>query len=434
MVAVRVTAAPTGRPCTNATVTADCVKTCTAAMLATDPDCAGKQPGQNAVFGDACVSGECRFECTSDPGCTITCGDPDMMAPVPETRPICVGRAEGDEVVVGVACDAGVCAECDENADCASGSCAPGTTGRLCQVMTPVAPDGSTVARSNTRIEIVFDRYLDSRSATRQAICLSSEDVDVETLEDCNTTVAIADGPVGVFYDPAGRVVTYYLPQENPALPAALHKLTVLTGLDTSFRAFDGAPLAGKVEVRFTPDATTGLEPQRAPNDADIDLCRDARTVLSGCTTCHQDNPSADPVRVAPAGLDLSSFDAIAATGFGVAHGASLGASGRQPEAAPPRFLAGMPVLSLVGRSPGNSYLVYKVLARTEVDALTLAPGETDRLRAALTGMPMFPENYPAMADEDVRTLTRWLASGATCSESAPPSGAGGAGGGGGGG
>lgn len=275
-----------------------------------------------------------------------------------------------------------------------------------------IAPGGSTQALANLRIELVFDRYLDPSTVTRQAVCLRSDPAPVKTLGDCKGGVLL-----NVAYDPAGRVVTYYVDpgQTPPLLPAATHFLTLhqASGDGPGFRAFDGARLAERRELFFDVVDPGNLEPQLPPELDDV-ACDQTETSFGRCASCHtrraagEDGPAVEP----PEGLELSSLERALATGTRVAHGASLGGTGNETSRSPDRFGSGMPVFS--PGDPGNSYLLYKMLAAIDVDAATLAPGETDRLRGGLiTGMPMPPdnvrENRPSA--DDVRKISAWIRS-----------------------
>ncbi len=281
-------------------------------------------------------------------------------------------------------------------------------------VQSDVAADGSTQALANTRIELVFDRYLDPRTVARQAVCLRSDPNPVESAEDCEGGILL-----NVTYDPAGRVVTYYVdPGQTPSLlPAATHYLTVYGAQSEGggFRAFDGARLEERRELFFQVVDPGGLEPQLPPVVDDA-TCEQTATSFGVCASCHIRRPEATPDAPAnepPAGLELDSLERALATGTRAAHGGSVGATGNQLGAKTPDKLgAGMPVLS--PGDPGNSYLVYKMLAATEVDAATLAPGETERLRQGLiTGMPMPPDNVRENRPDEatVRQITTWIRS-----------------------
>lgn len=276
-----------------------------------------------------------------------------------------------------------------------------------------IAEDGSTQALANTRLELVFNRYLDPSTVARQAVCLRSDPAPVEAPEDCTGGVLLS-----VVYDPAGRVVTYYVDpgQTPPLLPAATHYLTVYRaqGDGSGIRAFDGARLEAKRQLFFQVVDPGNLEPQLPP-EVDAITCEQTATSFGVCAGCHarRDETSEGPANEPAGGLELDSLERALVTGTRPAHGASLGATGNQIGANNPDKLgAGMPVLA--PGDPGNSYLVYKMLAATEVDPATLAPGETDRLRQGLiSGMPMPPDNVRENRPDEatLRQITTWIRS-----------------------
>ena len=76
-------------------------------------------------------------------------------------------------------------------------------------------------------------------------------------------------------------------------------------------------------------------------------------------------------------------------------------------------------------RSPGNSYVLYKVLAHEPGRPDGIADGETDRLRdAVVVGLPMPPftqdtetvDPIVPLTEEQKRTVSRWIAGGMPCS------------------
>ncbi len=246
---------------------------------------------------------------------------------------------------------------------------------------------GSTVALANTRIDLLFDRYLDPRSVLRQSVCLRSDSVIPTAAEECTGGVFL--NPV---YNPASRTVSYFIDPGNasPILPAAVHYLTVYrgTGDELGFRAFDGAPLAQAQAFFFDVTDPGGLQPQVPvvdPTDCLLELG-------TSCGNCHAAQTPLGEAITPAMGLELNPTDRFLATSLRPAHGMSIGSTGNDPLARrPDRFGAGMPVIA--PGDPGNSYLLYKMLAREDPAPATLAPGETDRLRAFITGAPMPPSN-----------------------------------------
>jgi hypothetical protein len=274
-----------------------------------------------------------------------------------------------------------------------------------------VAPDGSTVATANTKIELVFDRYLDPRTVQRASVCLRSDPAPVNGFQQCTGGVLL-----NAAYDPAGRVVTYYVdPGQTPQLlPAATHFLTVHLGDEpgeAGFHAYDGAPLAQKYELFFGVVDQGGLTPQGPPT---FNECSEVRSFLeSSCGGCHAAQGPENPDG-APENLIFKPFNGFSQRSQVVAHGASLGGTGNQGSLRPDRFGAGMNVVT--ANDPGNSYILYKLLAGLPVDAATIHPDETGRIRADLiTGTPMPPDNAQntQAAESDIRLLSRWIAAGA---------------------
>jgi hypothetical protein len=141
-----------------------------------------------------------------------------------------------------------------------------------------------------------------------------------------------------------------------------------------------------------------------------------AKIVLQGCTfaTCHSTlNNSPEPM-----GLNLSSGAYIKETAIGrVANQSQTGEHADAPVSASARFGRAMPLIA--PGNPGNSYLLYKILADPAVaaDDPTLAPGETDRLRAGLAvGLPMPPKPYQGISQAGAARLSEWIAAGADVS------------------
>lgn len=289
-----------------------------------------------------------------------------------------------------------------------------------------VAPDGSTVALANTKIELVFDRYLDPRTVQRSSVCLRSDANPVEGFAQCSGGVFL-----NAAYDPVGRVVTYYVdPSQTPQLlPATTHFLTVHLGDEpgeAGFRAFDGAPLEQKYEMFFDVVDPGGLIPQGPPTLTHDD-CETATEALGGCGSCHGPESAGGPAE----GVSFLPTETIGARLQRVAHGASLGGTGNQGSARADRLGAGMSLIT--PNDPGNSYVLYKLLAGRVISGDTLEPDEIRRVRAELiTGMPMPPGNVqdrfgepgvvlePRFTEDSIRTVSRWIAAGAPACADVP--------------
>jgi hypothetical protein len=321
-------------------------------------------------------------------------------------------------------------------------------------------PLGSGAVIANSPLKVHFDRLLQPGTATRQALC-------VQPLQ--KTVLSSADCTAGVFfevaYDPVRREATYRQSPANPPLAAGpTYRLTTYIPSDANpggFRAFEGTPIGKVFSADFTvsgdpPPSTydtistadhfcTGpaptclddcapacikkfgiVDPQEQPCEiACLAACpRGVTDILgrNGCAvaTCH--GPTADAGDVEPMGLVMSSNAALHATAIGrVAHETQDGEQARVPNESPPRFGRAMPILD--PGSPGNSYLIYKLLAnyqtKPEVPFLDTPPGgeapEVRRVRTTLiAGMPMPPSGSEAyLRDGEIEWLAEWLLQGA---------------------
>jgi hypothetical protein len=316
---------------------------------------------------------------------------------------------------------------------------------------TPVAADGSTRAITATSIELRFDRFLLPTSVTRQSLCVRSATTPVASLEGCIDHVFLEPT-----YDPVRRAATYRLPAGQRLSPGTLYQVTAFSPpveSTSGFRAFDRAPLRANVEVRFT---TVDADPEGTSDDvppsgdlfccqpaceADDPACRvcpggesGAATTLQTCAFAGCHGAGSDPAKpagaamglyLAPPGLPGQPYaDPIAATAIEhVAHQTQTGEDGDDPDSVgTARFGRSMPIIAR--RNPGQSYLLYKLLAAPwaypggSADAPT--PEELERLRASVVvGMPMPPSGAPVPLD-DLALLSAWIAAGAetrSCAE-----------------
>ena len=139
---------------------------------------------------------------------------------------------------------------------------------------------------------------------------------------------------------------------------------------------------------------------------------RPVAQIFQGCnggSGCHITQPTA-------MGLDLSSPDRLQATAIGhVAHETMTGEQAAQADENPPRFGRAMPLLD--PQAPGNSYLLYKLLAsgNDHLDS-PASDAEIGRLRASVVvGMPMPPADQPGafLRTGEVELISRWLELGA---------------------
>jgi len=311
--------------------------------------------------------------------------------------------------------------------------------------LTPSAPTPSDASRalSTTSLRLTFDRFLLPGDAIRQAICLQAKPDKVATLSDCSAPVFFEPS-----YDPVMRRVTFRLPATaDPLFPDTKYWLTVFAPTETSsfgVRAFDGATLEENLVFEFTtatmdPPGTLGdraLAPaaQQAASEAlfcsadacvascGMDTacaakCPVSRNLPASCGTgnCH------GPIELGLAvmGLDLSGIERIPAIIGRVANQTQTGEQADEVEPNPRRFGRAMPQVD--PGNPGNSYLLYKMLASpiyARMDAAaTLAPGEIDRLRASVVvGLPMPPSDVYASPQASLEALSAWIATGAVTS------------------
>jgi hypothetical protein len=333
-------------------------------------------------------------------------------------------------------------------------------------VRTALNRDGSTQVLTTASFIVKFDRFLLPSSAIRQSVCLQADlGKEVLTLEDCTDPVFLEPT-----YNPVRREVIFRQPPERePLARGTTYVLTVLKPADddaiTGFRAFDRAPLAENVRIQLS---TVSEDPPQAvaerPPSADL-FCKREPQCVSTCAgddecsqcsligaarylvscafgaACHSDGADEQGGRGPAAGLNLSmgndndTIDFIQATAVArVAHQTQMGEHADEPDKAPLRFGRAMPIID--PQSPGNSYLLYKMLVGPNAVDPTVTPEETtrlveelDRLRASvIVGMPMPPPLLGASfklfsADEDdpalithvdgMDILTAWIAQGA---------------------
>lgn len=269
-----------------------------------------------------------------------------------------------------------------------------------------VAEDGSSVALTSAAIRVRFDRYLDPRSAIRQAYCLRSDQADVEGFEGCSAGVMTLPA-----YDPGGHTLTIYLASREDKLePDTVYKLTLLSpraGTDVGFRAFDGAELETTQVFSFRTAADPGdIEAPPAPED--VASCTDVSNFALGkCRDCHGFGSQSEM----PMGLNLDVEGLRGAIGR-TAHGTSLGADAAESQERAARFGTNMPLID--PKNPGNSYLFYKILAAAPVAPDGLQEGETERLQTLIVGLPM-PADRGEFTADNAQDLSDWITAGAVC-------------------
>jgi hypothetical protein len=243
----------------------------------------------------------------------------------------------------------------------------------------------------------------------------------------------------GVFlepaYDPVRREVIYRQSASSPRLTAnTAYEITAYAALDATsfgFRSFDGAPLAEITRFELNVQDDGGHPaPYDVPSTADH-FCaapapgtRGVRDILgpNGCgySPCHGGSTP-------PEGLNLGSVAGLQATAIGQsAHGAQEGENGRIPDETPSRFGRAMPIIDR--GVPGNSYLVYKLLANPHTKLAVpfpagdagAVPPEVKRIQdSIIAGMPMPPSNgwTAALREGEAEWIADWILQGAptTC-------------------
>lgn len=267
------------------------------------------------------------------------------------------------------------------------------------------------------RIELSFDRFLNPLTVTRQSVALR----DAFNQAPVNPTVS---------YDPVRRVVTLANPSFGKPWLLAGQPYKVIVSApaspdDLSLRAIDGAGLAKTVVIGFFAAPARGVAPEPT-----VSFCRDVFPVLRSCNGCHG-APAAGQRVEAIAGLVLETESGIEATAKNrVAIGTNRGA--RSAVAPPgPSFGIDMPIID--PGNPGNSYLLYKLVAQpggatpwtkqpcpgaavVPKWAVATAPraddAETERLTNVMGGFPM-PYAREGVSDEELDRLRLWIAQGA---------------------
>lgn len=277
----------------------------------------------------------------------------------------------------------------------------------------PIAEDGSSVVLRGTSFAVQFDRYLDPRTAIRQAYCLRSDAAKVEGFEECIGGVSTAPR-----YDPVTRTMTIFL--DEVLAQDTVFTLTLLSprnGADVGLKAFDGAFLQETIELTFR--TVNSMTAELEEPAVTTDTCQTISNLLSVCEQCHLDPEPGERIDP-PAGFQVSPKGLLAAVGR-TAHETSVGADADESRDRPDRFGAAMPVID-DRQNPGNSYLLYKALAHLPGRADELADGETDRLRSFITGNPMPPSNAPVdgvvyrpLEERFLSQISLWIQSGTPC-------------------
>jgi hypothetical protein len=232
-----------------------------------------------------------------------------------------------------------------------------------------------------TSIRIQFDRFLAPDSAVRQAICIQVEDPT-------NTNAACLANLVPE-YDPVDRVAVW----KNAALlPNQRHNVRLLVPANaddpTGVRAFDGVPLEKEYKFAFKTGPGPNpafVEPDRTTNAG---FCASSQCTLPamGCTpqsqfalvqgpkdyltygcgaSCHTTTyPIANVFPLVPKGGSLTAIPDTIRTLVMQATVATESATGPDPTVPrrSPKDVFGENMPYIDAHSPGNSFLLYKVL------------------------------------------------------------------------
>jgi hypothetical protein len=329
-------------------------------------------------------------------------------------------------------------------------------------------------------IRLHFDRFLLPPRVLRQSVCIRPSLDEVNSFADCVEPFQIFTEPD---YSPARRMVTFRLPPGARLQAQTRYRVTIFapeTAEDLGFFAFDGAPLDRRYVFDFETQPPGGEEiEERLPGResycdaiacfracaASDEVCRDACRPLCAEPTCRGDgdllltvssqgneiadrprpfigcgspgchsalDPEglADPSALAM-GLDLYTITSLVDTAIGVtAHQTQHGESGSSASSS---GLFGRAMPRIDPHNPGNSYLLYKLIANPlnhrRPDGLLDASffEELTRLRASfVTGLPMpasrtspiglVPLASDPLGDESFTQLVlieTWIANGA---------------------
>lgn len=301
---------------------------------------------------------------------------------------------------------------------------------------------------ANTPLKLRFDRLLFPSTVTRQALCVQPLQSHVNGPNDCAAAAYLEPA-----YDPVLREATYrQSPNDPPLLAGTLYTLTTYVALqpdDAGFRTFEGVGLDQISRWEFTvrtdgalaaydtistaehycasprptclPDCQSSCAAQCPGDDACEKACLDPcvaacpRSVAGvlgkgGCSqqACHRGS-------TAPEGLDMSSPAALSLALGRSAHETQTGEHARTADQVPPRFARAMPIVD--PGVPGNSYLVYKLLATPGLPLVRpLDAGEITRVqRDLIVGMPMPPESATgaSLRAGEPEWLAEWILQGA---------------------
>lgn len=275
---------------------------------------------------------------------------------------------------------------------------------------------------TDVSVTLSFNRFLRPDTAIRQSILFYTGNAANPA-----PPVSATRPEITPVYDLMARSVRFVLPPGFTLQPHALYTVELsIADSDQAFgfRAFDGAPLAGKTSVRIS--FLTGSGPSTQPSPA-VPSCADFLTLVSGCALagCHASSGSGPA-----AGLSFEDADAIRATAVGQpAHETETGDTTGETAQSPERFGVNMPVLD-PGR-PDNSYLMYKLLIGSAPYELAPDeacpegerceapdPAEMERLRAWFVRgepMPWLSQAEQFVHHDELRALQTFIAAGDAC-------------------
>lgn len=277
------------------------------------------------------------------------------------------------------------------------------------------------VVPTNATIAIRFDRFLDPATVNRQAIFVYTGDSSLGS-----------PFTYEVVYDPVERVAEFRLGSSRPYEPNKLYQYELIVPKspgDFGIRAFDGAPLAeGDVPLRGS--FLISDEPEPAAAEPPVPSCdvivSEVFRKLGRCagSECHRrgENRTLDTMEdlgAAPHSLWLDQPGNFALSALGrVARQTELGDySGGVPAARSPRF--GVRMALIDARSPGASYLLYKVLLGRDNYQDCADPSQSE-LCAALPGpcesshrsLPLPEGECLEPPEEELERLREWFVRG----------------------
>lgn len=274
---------------------------------------------------------------------------------------------------------------------------------------------------TNATITIRFDRFLDPATVNRQAIFVYTGDRALGspfTFE--------------VDYDPIERVAEFALGASRPYRPNTLYQYELVVAEqagDFGIRAFDGSPLE-EADVPLRGSFVTSDEPaptvEAAPPPTCDTIVSELFRGLGRCagSECHRRgaNQSLETMQdlgAAPHSLWLDTPQSVSVSAINrVARQTDVGDySGGIPAQKSPRFGARMALIE--PRSPGSSYLLYKLLlaednfegcADAAASELCALPGPCETAHPAL---PLAEGECLAPPLDELERIREWFVQGA---------------------